>query len=92
MSLTEIIVALIGLAGSVIVAYLAYQRGAKADNDARESAAAARVLSGYDALMKSLQEANTRLEARLATAYVRMDRLEVEIAELKASAEMKQNK
>lgn len=92
MSLTEIVVALIGLAGSLAIAWFAYRRGVHADEDAREITAAAQVLSGYDALMKNLQEANSKLEERLETAYTRIDRLEVEITELKKSAEMKQNR
>lgn len=76
--------------GSLWLAYLAYQRGSRADANAQTNTANAAVYVGYGTLVESLQASNARLEERLETALTRLDaalnridNLEAEIAELK---------
>lgn len=85
MSLTEIIVSIAGVFGSIVVAYLAYRRGTKADDDAQENIAIGKVYEGYGTLLEKLQAANDRLEAKLELAYQRIDKLEAELEEIKKS-------
>lgn len=66
------------IAGPVIgllslgLAYLAYKRGAKADDVAADTAAAAQVYAGYGGLLQRIQDDNADLRIRLKQAEDRL--------------------
>lgn len=65
MSLTEIILALTGLLGVSIPAYLVYRRGSRNDEAAQDNAAHADVYAGYGGLLQRYQEDNVELRNRI---------------------------
>lgn len=88
MNLTEIVAGILGLIGSVGVAYLAYRRGSKADDSAAENVATAQVYAGYGTLLQRIIDDNTDLRRRLGEAEDRIATL-VQAAERGRIAEQR---
>ena len=70
---TEIIVSIVGVAGSSVIAYFGYKRGSKSDATAADNAVDALLIGGYGSLLKSVQEDNTSLRARFIDSSERFD-------------------
>jgi hypothetical protein len=64
---------------SLILAYLAYKRGSRADDNAQENAAIAQVYTGYGDLLKQFRDDNAELRRRLDVAEARIVSLEGQI-------------
>lgn len=73
MNFTDIIVGFFGLMGSVVVAYLAYKRGVRADDAVDENTKISHIYEGYGSLIKILQDDNAELRQRLAKAEERIE-------------------
>lgn len=68
MNETEIIVAILTLLGVSIPAYFLFRRGRKADDASDENTANSLIYTGYDKLVKNLQDDRTDLRHKLEEA------------------------